>query len=127
MVRQLRIGRAKNGLILANGGVMTYQHVVCLSSQHRKDSSPYPDQNPLPDVISDTPVPHIDNLAEGEALIEVCISFTSCTLDTSLPADFLPLPSSVSRPADQPLTSSRHTQSNLTETERHCVLMWLVG
>jgi hypothetical protein len=71
MTRQLRQGRGSNGLILANGGVVTYQHVICLSTQPRCDGSPYPDQNPLPDVITDVPVPPIDEQAEGEAIVEV--------------------------------------------------------
>ncbi|KAJ6260116.1 LOW QUALITY PROTEIN: hypothetical protein Dda_4337 [Drechslerella dactyloides] len=70
MTRQLRGGsKRKNGLVLANGGVVTYQHVVCLSTQPRVDGSAYPD-NPLPKVIDDVPVPQIDELAEGEAVIE---------------------------------------------------------
>ncbi|KAL1982976.1 hypothetical protein VTN96DRAFT_591 [Rasamsonia emersonii] len=70
MVRKLRTGPATNGLILANGGVLTYQHVVCLSSKPRRSSSSYPDRNPLPEVITDVPVPPIAAQAEGEATIE---------------------------------------------------------
>lgn len=69
MVRQLRNGNGRNGLVLANGGVVTYQHVVCLSS--KPSSSPYPDRNPLPGVITDVPVPDVAVQAEGEAIIEV--------------------------------------------------------
>ncbi|KAL1961836.1 hypothetical protein VTN77DRAFT_1005 [Rasamsonia byssochlamydoides] len=72
MVRQLRTGPAMNGLILANGGVLSYQHVVCLSSKPR--SSSYPDRNPLPEVITDVPVPPIAFQAEGEAIIELTSS-----------------------------------------------------
>lgn len=71
MVRKLRTGKGKNGLVLANGGVITYQYVVCLSSTPRNDSSPYPEENPLPDTITDWYVPPIDEAAEGEATIEV--------------------------------------------------------
>jgi hypothetical protein len=70
MVRELRKGKSHYGLVLANGGVVTYQHVVILSSQPRKDGSPYPDKNPIPDVITDVPVPHVAKQAEGEATIE---------------------------------------------------------
>lgn len=77
MVRKLRTGPATNGLILANGGVLTYQHVVCLSSKPRRSSSSYPDRNPLPEVITDVPVPPIAAQAEGEATIEVSLSFPS--------------------------------------------------
>lgn len=69
MVRRLRSGRSKTGLVLANGGTVTYQHVVCLSSQPRR--TPYPDRNPLPEILKDEPVPEIDAQAEGEAMIEV--------------------------------------------------------
>ncbi len=72
MVRQLRKGNGKNGMVLANGGVATYQHVVCLSSQPRTDGSVYPPKNPLPAYVDDLPVPKIATQAEGEATIEVC-------------------------------------------------------
>lgn len=75
MVRQLRKGNGQNGLVLANGGVVTYQHVVCLSS--RRGSSPYPEHNPLPGVVTDIPVPTIDLQVDGEAIIEASISNSS--------------------------------------------------
>jgi len=69
MTRQLRTGtRGTNGLILANGGFLTYQYVVCLSRNAR--SSPYPEKNPLPDHITDVPVPKITLSPRGEAVIE---------------------------------------------------------
>jgi hypothetical protein len=71
MVRHLRRGEARNGLVLANGGVCTYEHVICLSSQPRKDGSAYPQKNPLPPVVTDWYVPPVDNQAEGEAIVEV--------------------------------------------------------
>jgi len=49
---------------------VTYQHAICLSSQPRRDGSPYPDTNALPEVITDVPVPPVDEQAEGEATIE---------------------------------------------------------
>jgi hypothetical protein len=69
MVRELRKGRSKNGLVLANGGIATYEYVVCLSSKPR--SSPFPDRNPLPEYVTDEPIPTVDDKAEGEAVIEV--------------------------------------------------------
>jgi hypothetical protein len=71
MVRQLRKGKGHNGLVLANGGMVTYQYVVCLSN--RPGNSPYPDRNPLPYLLEDEPVPIIDEHAEGEATIEVSL------------------------------------------------------
>ncbi|OCK74214.1 hypothetical protein K432DRAFT_311184 [Lepidopterella palustris CBS 459.81] len=70
MVRALRNGQGRNGLVLANGGVLSYQHVVCLSSQPRKDKSLYPDKNPLPEILTDVIIPTTDAQAEGEATIE---------------------------------------------------------
>lgn len=70
MTRQLRAGRGKNGLVLANGGVATYQAVVCLSRSPRRDGLPYPDSNPLPDMITDVQTPTVDVTAEGDATIE---------------------------------------------------------
>lgn len=73
IVRQLRdpSTQKNNGLVLANGGVLTYQHVVCLSKHPRKDGKSYPAQNPLPEIITDLPIPRIVENAEGEATIEV--------------------------------------------------------
>lgn len=73
MVRQLRgyTGAPRHGLILANGGVLSYQHAICLSSCSRKDGLPYPAENPLPEVVTDIEIPRIDVEAEGEAVIEV--------------------------------------------------------
>jgi hypothetical protein len=69
MVRELRKGKARNGLVLANGGMLTYQYVVCLSNQPQ--NSPYPDLDPLPDLLDDQRVPAVDEKVEGEAVIEV--------------------------------------------------------
>ncbi|KAF8855344.1 acetyl-CoA acetyltransferase [Acephala macrosclerotiorum] len=68
MVRELRKGEVQRGLVLANGGMVTYQYVVCLSSKPR--NSPYPDRNPLPELLTEDPAPTIDEKAEGEAVIE---------------------------------------------------------
>jgi len=73
MTRTLRssFGEPKNGLVLANGGMVTHQYVVCLSSRPRKDGKSYPVKNPLPEVINDWQVPRVEERAEGEAWIEV--------------------------------------------------------
>nr|POE75137.1 putative mitochondrial carrier [Quercus suber]POE94784.1 putative mitochondrial carrier [Quercus suber] len=70
MTRQLRKGGGKIGLILANGGWISYQNVICLSSSPRSDGLPYPDQNPLPEFVTDVQVPAIEEVAEGDAIIE---------------------------------------------------------
>lgn len=77
MVREIRKGNGRHGLVLANGGVLSYQHVVCLSSKPRNDGSPYPGTNPLPDPVKDAPVPTVDPQAEGEATIEVSLAGSS--------------------------------------------------
>lgn len=71
MVRLLRKGQGRHGLVLANGGTLTYQHAVCLSSQPRKNGSPYPAVNPLPEITTDIPIPILEENPEGEAFIEV--------------------------------------------------------
>ena len=72
MTRQLRgsRSRSRNGLILANGGVLSYQHAVCLSSQAPKEERPYPD-NKFSSLVDSDLVPSVDFEAEGEAIIEV--------------------------------------------------------
>jgi hypothetical protein len=80
MTRQIRAGKGKKGLILANGGNATYQHVVCLSSKPRADGSAYPCIQPLPDLLTDLPVPKIEDVAEGEAVIEVSATTDSRNL-----------------------------------------------
>ena len=74
MVRKLRTGHGRNGLILANGGVLTYQHALCLSTGPRRDGSAYPNQNPFPSHVMDIPVPAVTAHAEGEAVVEVSVS-----------------------------------------------------
>ena len=71
MTRQLRQGRKRTGLILANGGVLTYHAVVCLSRSPRHDGLPYPSRNPLADIIRDVHVPQVDAQADGEGIVEV--------------------------------------------------------
>lgn len=63
MTRCLRRARGKkmNGLILANGGTVTYQHVVCLSSVPRADGKPYPQVPPLPEASQGVTIPEIIN------------------------------------------------------------------
>lgn len=76
MTRQLRqrksSGVESDGLVLANGGVLTYQHVVILSSLPRKDNNPYPSANPLSASQAVHSAPPIAEHANGAAIIEVC-------------------------------------------------------
>ena len=75
MVRQLRDGKGQYGLILANGGVLSYQHAVCLSRRPRSGDSPYPETNPLAagEKIERKriEVPVVEIECEGKAVVEV--------------------------------------------------------
>lgn len=71
MTRAIREGRGSNGLILCNGGVLSYQHVVLLSRKPQSDGA-YPEKNPLPGKLQDLKVPDLALEAEGEAVVEVC-------------------------------------------------------
>lgn len=76
MVRRLRSAHEKrNSLILANGGVLSYENTVCLSNQPRKDGSAYPRDNVILETPADLPCPRFVEQAEGPAVIEVCLSF----------------------------------------------------
>ncbi|KAF3046566.1 hypothetical protein E8E12_010929 [Didymella heteroderae] len=68
MTRQLRSGKGKKGLVLCNGGVLSYQHVVVLGTAPR--SAEYPVENILPEVLSDTVVPELAKLAQGQCIVE---------------------------------------------------------
>jgi hypothetical protein len=72
MARELRKGPRKYGLVLANGGSVTHQHVVCLSNRARRDGSEYPREAPLPERIYDL-FPYVETTIQGEeeAVIEV--------------------------------------------------------
>jgi hypothetical protein len=70
MVRRLRQGAGHNGLILANGGFLSYQHAICISTQPRGNTDTYPDSRLLQFEPSN-PIPPIVSEAEGEARIEV--------------------------------------------------------
>jgi len=73
MVRHIRRGRGQNGLILANGGTVTYQHVMCLSKHPRSDRSAYPVGNVLPENLESERHPVIDTDANGEVAIEASL------------------------------------------------------
>lgn len=68
MSRQIRSGKVNNGLVLANGGVISYQHSLCLSSRPRA-ASRYPDSR----ISSATVIgasPPVEVFSEGDATIE---------------------------------------------------------
>lgn len=75
MVQQLRSAQGKrNGLILANGGVASYENTVCLSNIPRLDGLPYSQDNVVLDTAAELPCPPFDEQAEGPATIEVGVS-----------------------------------------------------
>lgn len=71
MARVIRHGRYQTGLILANGGVLSWQHAICLSAQPKRDGSPYKSATFL-DNGQESQGPEFTVKAEGEAIIEVC-------------------------------------------------------
>lgn len=71
MVRQLRGGQSQNGLILANGGILTYQHAICLSSHPPSNGMVYPNVQAAHQVTVDVSIPRVTYVAEGDAVIEV--------------------------------------------------------
>lgn len=70
MARELRAKKHETGLILANGGMLTHQHALCLSVHPRGDGRAYPQENPLPAVVDEFS-PAFAQSAEGIAAIEV--------------------------------------------------------
>jgi hypothetical protein len=72
MTREIRAGKGRKGLVLCNGGVMSYQHAVVLSKDPRT-SGVYPQENSPPRGITDITVPDIDERPEGEAEVEVSL------------------------------------------------------
>jgi len=84
MTRRLRKGEQYHGLILANGGVMSYQHVTILSHKGRQDNSPFPVHDVLPEHLEYEDAPVFEFTADGPANIEV----SSNTLGIACAMDF---------------------------------------
>lgn len=77
MVQQLRSAHGKrNGLILANGGVASYENTVCLSNSPRQDGLPYQQDNVVLETPAGLPCPPFDKQAEGPVTIEVGVSYS---------------------------------------------------
>ena len=74
MVRYLRAHRSEqrsvHGLVLANGGVATYEYAVCLSTAPRADGSQYPVSNPLPYELPSLAKTEMDFQPNDEAVVE---------------------------------------------------------
>lgn len=70
MTRVIRTRQHQNGLVLANGGILSWQHALCLSSQPRRNTSTYVRSKVLDNGdVSQGPV--FTPTAQGEAVIEV--------------------------------------------------------
>jgi hypothetical protein len=72
MTRQLRSGNGKRGLVLCNGGVLSYQYAIVLGTEPR--TSPFPLEQALPEMVEDVEVPALAVEAQGEAVVEVSSS-----------------------------------------------------
>ncbi|KNG48012.1 coiled-coil-like protein [Stemphylium lycopersici] len=70
MTRLLRRGEGNKALVLCNGGVLSYQYAVVLGRGPREDGTPYPNQNPLPEMVTDVAVPRVVDEPRGEAFVE---------------------------------------------------------
>ncbi|KAF2723013.1 hypothetical protein K431DRAFT_265670 [Polychaeton citri CBS 116435] len=71
MTRQLRMGKGNHGLVLANGGVLTYQHAVVLSRRPPVSGHRYLELPPLEAPFEEEESsPRVVEVAEGEAVIE---------------------------------------------------------
>ncbi|KAM0354991.1 hypothetical protein ACHAPU_000835 [Fusarium lateritium] len=70
MTRVIRSGKYRTGLVLANGGVLSWQHAICMSAQPRKNHAPYSKEGVL-DNSQISQGPNIALKAQGEATIEV--------------------------------------------------------
>lgn len=60
-----------HGMVLANGGVLTYHHAVCLSNHPPLPGNSYPKENPLPSFIDTITLAPVDRAPNGEAIMEV--------------------------------------------------------
>ncbi|KAM0300662.1 hypothetical protein ACHAPM_005941 [Fusarium culmorum] len=69
MVRVIRKGKYQNGLVLANGGVLSWQHAICLSAKPKRNGSAYEAQAVL-DNGQTSQGPTFTAQAQGEAIIE---------------------------------------------------------
>lgn len=85
MVRAIREGKGRKGLVLCNGGLLSYQYVVMLGKEPRKNGPAYPEGDPLPERVGEEGVPEIAVTAEGEGVVEVCLSFRFFSLRRLLP------------------------------------------
>jgi hypothetical protein len=71
MTRVIRNRKHQNGLVLANGGILSWQYALCLSAGPRRNTSNYVKREVL-DNGDVSQGPAFASAAQGEAVIEVC-------------------------------------------------------
>lgn len=76
MTRVIRNRKHQTGLVLANGGILSWQHALCLSAQPRRNTSKYVKRQVL-DNGDVSQGPAFTPTAKGEAAIEVCATLQS--------------------------------------------------
>lgn len=77
MSRQIRSGKIQHGLVLANGGVLSYQHAICLSSKRGTSGDIYADSRIGSDaVVGGALALSVRAFAEGAAVVEVSMIFS---------------------------------------------------
>ncbi|PVH98157.1 hypothetical protein DM02DRAFT_566811 [Periconia macrospinosa] len=72
MTRALRSGKGKKGLVLCNGGMLTYQFAIVLGTEPRSDGGGYTEKNPLEGVVCEELREGVAEGAEasGEVIVE---------------------------------------------------------
>jgi hypothetical protein len=111
MTRQLRAGKGRKGLVLCNGGVLSYMHAVVLSSEPRAEGG-YPVDEGLPAVLESGDAPRVTTEPGGEAVVEVC--------------SFVVVDGARSGKGDR-ADGRRHIRLNSRATGRRCADMSLGG
>ncbi|KAL5113138.1 hypothetical protein ACEQ8H_008997 [Pleosporales sp. CAS-2024a] len=69
VARRMRAGKGKKAMVLCNGGVLTYHHVLVLGTQPPRNEA-YPLDEPLPPVMRHVGAPRMADEAVGEAVVE---------------------------------------------------------
>lgn len=76
MVRRLRklsgTHKPSNGLVLANGGLLTTESAISLSTHARRGNDRYPTRDNYELLPASQLPPSISIHGEGEAIVEVC-------------------------------------------------------
>ncbi|TPX36158.1 hypothetical protein SmJEL517_g01650 [Synchytrium microbalum] len=70
MSKSIREGKYRKGLVLANGGWLTYEWAVVLAKTPRTDGVPYTTKAALPKEVTDVPIPPIAEVANGACVVE---------------------------------------------------------